>query len=244
MLALRCDGGRRLLLPCMRLLWGTYATGHCVPLQGLRPLVGILIRIVQPGIHILGKRLARSYTGGAQCSRGGRLEGDDAVSETIGVGPGIGGVPVRQASGGSTSSVTTSTPGPIPSGAAGPVWQPWVDTHAKAQSVLKTQINTALVAFNRDMADAQRLLDAAESIAQQQVKQLEAAAWAAWHKYMQEANTVHEAVMTSAIAAYDSATTQAYDRANTLVFHAQAAYDRAKDISVYGRNLATGSDTF
>lgn len=166
------------------------------------------------------------------------------MSETIGVGPGIGGVPVRQASGGSTSALTTTTTGPIPAAAASPVWQPWVETHAKAQSALKTQINVALVAFNRDMASAQRLLDAAESIAATEVKQLEAAAWSAWHKYMQEAAATHDAVMKPALAAFDAAAEQARARADTLIYHANAAYVQAKGIAVYGRDQAIGSDTF
>lgn len=142
------------------------------------------------------------------------------MSETIGVGGTAIGLPMRNAGGVSSSSAVPPSTVPIPSGAAGPVWQPWVETHAKAQSALKTQINTALAQFNRDMTDAQRLLDTAQSIAQQQVKQLEAAAWAAWHRYMQEANAVHEAVMNPALAAFEGATQQAHDRANTLVFRA------------------------
>lgn len=161
-------------------------------------------------------------------------------------GPGIInlGVPNSQAGGGSAGTVATTPATPIASAATAPVWQPWTEVHAQAQSRLKTQINTASVQFNRDMAAAQRLLDTAESIAQEQVKQLEAAAWAAWHKYQQEANAIHEAVMNPALAAYQNAVEQAHGRANTLIYRAQAAYDQAKHISVYGRDTATGSDTF
>jgi hypothetical protein len=143
-----------------------------------------------------------------------------------------------------TSSASTPVSTPIPAAAAAPVWQPWVETHAKAQSALKTQINVANIAFNRDMADAQRLLDAAESIATHQTRELEAAAWAAWHKYMQEANAIHDAVMKPALTAYEQAVEQAHERANTLIYRAQAAYDKAKHITIYSRDTATGSDTF
>lgn len=160
------------------------------------------------------------------------------------IGTTPGGLPASSRSGSSAGGITAALPSPVPATAAAPVWQPWTETHAQAQSKLKTQINTALASFNRDMSDAQRLLDTAESIAQQQVKQLEAAAWAAWHKYMTEANAVHDAVMTPALAAYQTAIEQAHQRANTLIFRAQGAYDLAKDVSVYGRNQATGSDTF
>lgn len=166
------------------------------------------------------------------------------MSETIGVGPGIGGVPARSAASTSASSAAAATPTQIPAAATGPVWQPWVESHAKAQSALKTQINTALVQFNRDMADAQQLLNAAESIASQQVQQLRAAAWEAWQRYMQEAEAVHNAVMQPAFTAFQRATQQAHDRANTLISRAHASYDLSKDLSVFGRNLANGSDTF
>lgn len=166
------------------------------------------------------------------------------MSETIGVGPGLGGVPARNTAGSSASVTSTPPATTIPAAAAGPIWQPWVNTHAKAQSALKTQINTASLEFDRNMADAQRLLDAAESIAAQQTRQLEAAAWAAWHKYMSEASAVHDAVMKPAEAAFESALQQAYNRANTLITRAHTAYDQAKTIAIYGRNLAGGSDTF
>ena len=166
------------------------------------------------------------------------------MSETIGPFKGVLGTPSSNLAGGSTSTAPTPAPTVVPSGAAGPVWQPWVETHANAQSKLKTQINVALVAFNRDMASAQRLLDAAESIAATEVKQLEAAAWSAWHKYMQEAANTHDAVMKPALAAFDAAAEQARARADTLIYHANAAYVQAKGIAVYGRDQAIGSDTF
>lgn len=154
------------------------------------------------------------------------------------------GVANRQAGGGSASSVATPSQTPVPAAAAAPVWQPWVETHSQAQSRLKTQIGAASAEFNRDMADAQRILDVAESIAQTQVRQLEIAAWAAWHKYQEQANAIHEAVMNPALAAYQNAVDQAHARANTLIYRAQQAYDQAKHISIYGRDTATGSDTF
>lgn len=165
------------------------------------------------------------------------------MTETIGMGPGIGGLPARNTAGVAASSATTTTATPIPSNAAGPTWQPWVETHAKAQSALKTQINTALVQFNRDMADAQRLFNTAEAIASQEVQQLRAAAWEAWQKYMQEAEAVHNAIMQPAFTAFQRATQQAHDRSNSLIARAHDAYDLAKDVSLFGRNLATGSDT-
>lgn len=145
------------------------------------------------------------------------------------------------------AGVGTSTPPPPPAtvaaGSSAPVWQPWVETHAKAQSILKTQINQALIVFNREMADAQRMIDAAQAIAAEQTRQLEAAAWSAWKKYMDEAVRVNNAVMVPALATYEKAIDAAHDKASAQINRAHHTYDQAKDLTSFSSNLAVGSDT-
>lgn len=166
------------------------------------------------------------------------------MSETIGRVPTLGGLPPRTVAGiaGSTGS-SSGTPA-VPANAASPTWQPWLETHAKAQSALKTQIGVALAGFNRDMEEAQRLLDAAEATAAAQTQQLESAAWAAWNHYMAAANAAHQAVMNAALGTYQHAIAQAQARSDALIGNAEDAYKKARGVAEWGRNQATGSDTF
>lgn len=166
------------------------------------------------------------------------------MSDTTGRAPTLGGLPARTVAGIAGSTGTASGTPTVPANATGPVWQPWMDTHAKAQSALKTQINAALVGFSQEMTAAQRLLDAGETIANQQAKPLEQAAWAAWHRYMQAASSAREAVMSTALDAYQTAIAQAQARSDALIANAEDSYKRARSLSEWGRNQATGSDTF
>lgn len=101
---------------------------------------------------------------------------------------------------------------PVPAGAEAPVYQPWVAVLENAQSRLKTDVQTLLRVYNRDIGAAGRLLDTARAIADQQSKQLETAAWEAWHRIMAEAAAVHNAIMEPALTAYKNAMDGAHDR--------------------------------
>lgn len=101
---------------------------------------------------------------------------------------------------------------PVPAGAEPPVYQPWVLVLQNAQSRLKTDVQAALRTYNRQTADAGRLLDTARAIASVQSKQLETAAWEAWHRMMAEAAAVTEAIMTPALTAYKNAMDGAHDQ--------------------------------
>jgi len=160
------------------------------------------------------------------------------VSETIGIGPTLGGVPAHTYSGASSGTASTPPGATIQAGAQAPVWQPWVATHAKAQAALKTQLNRGLAEYDRMMADAQRVLDGAQAIALEQTRVLEAAAWTAWSKYMDESARVYKAIMDPALAAYMKQTLTAHNRWDQAlsdvehVFHdVQRDASRAKSLS-------------
>ena len=154
-----------------------------------------------------------------------------------------GGTPPRNPAGGSAGSIPAPAPTVIPAGATAPVWQPWVNTQAKALSVLKTQIDIALRESEREQAGAQKILDGATALATAQTRQLEAAAWAAWHKYMNEAAAVHEAIMGPALTAYTRAMETAHSRLTGRLDPVEHAYARVAADAVWTQNLANGGAT-
>jgi hypothetical protein len=109
--------------------------------------------------------------------------------------------------------------------------------------VLKTQITAALADFERAQADAQRVYDGAIAIAAGQVHPLEAAAWAAWHKYMDEAGRVNEAIMTPATKAYESAMEAAHLRLVARLDPVEHAYARAAYDATWTKGLTEGGAT-
>lgn len=143
------------------------------------------------------------------------------------------------------ASTTTTAAGAtaVPANATAPVWQPWVQTQSQALSVLKTQITAALADFNAAQSAAQRVLDGAAAIAAEQARQLEAAAWVAYHKYMDQAAEINNAVMDPALAAYTAAMQTAHTRLLARLNPVQHAYAQVASDAGWVNNLTTGHAT-
>lgn len=146
------------------------------------------------------------------------------VSTGVAVVPG--GLPPRTITPSPADGVPPGGGDMVPPGATAPVWQPWAEVQANAQSRLKTETQAGLRAFDRTVTDAGRLLDSARAIADQQAKQLEAAAWAAWNKYMAQAREIHDAVMAPALSAYTDTVTAAHSRLRHELGKVNDAYNR------------------
>lgn len=121
-------------------------------------------------------------------------------------------LPPRTVPGGNVSQPPTSSDAAVPAGAEAPVYQPWVQVLADAESKLKTEVQTALRKLDKTTTDAGRILDAARAIATEQAKTQEAAAWVAWNTHMQAAAEIYSAVMDPALRAYTEAVTTAHGR--------------------------------
>lgn len=89
------------------------------------------------------------------------------------------------------------------------VWQPWTTLAAQAESQLKAEISAALKAYEMQFGAAGRILDTAYGMATEQAGQLQAAAWAAFNRYMAAADATSRAILEPATTAYDQAVSNA-----------------------------------
>lgn len=139
---------------------------------------------------------------------------------------------------------TTPAPAPsevVPAEAGAPVWQPWVGVLGSAQSRLKTEIQASLRTFEREAGDAGRILDAARAMAAQATAPLEAAAWTAWHRYMNEAAAISEAIMTPALAAHGQALAAAHDKLRRDLTPAEHGYAQTLSDAQWTQSLANNA---
>lgn len=141
-----------------------------------------------------------------------------------------------------TATAASSTP-TIPANAEAPVWQPWVNSQAQALSALKTEISGATTDYDKAVQEAQRLFDVSLSIAAEQTRRLEAAAWASWTKYMDEAARIETAIMTPASQAYEQMIEGAKNAFLARINPVQHAYARVVQDTTWSKNLTTGSAT-
>lgn len=148
------------------------------------------------------------------------------MTQATGVYQVPGGLPPRQITPSSTDTSAPSGGDMVPPAAAAPVWQPWAEVLANAQSRLKTEVQNQLRTFNHTVTEAGRLLDAARTIANEQSRQLEAAAWAAWNRYMAEARELHNTVMQPAVSAYTDAVAAAHTRLRSELGKVDDQYKR------------------
>lgn len=116
---------------------------------------------------------------------------------------------------------TTSTgPAPHPS-----VYQPWAQLLTQGDIRLKKEITDALRKLEAETAEADQLLDRAYSMAAEAAGALEAAAWAAWGKWMAAADDTRSGIVTPAVARYDEAVAGATARYNAALADARKTYD-------------------
>lgn len=108
-----------------------------------------------------------------------------------------------------TARQVGANPPPHPS-----VWAPWGPVAAQAEAEFKAEIATALKLLQHRTGDASKVLDTAEAMAAEQAGTLRAAAWAAWHRYMDAADRTAAAIMGPAADGYQreiAAATAAYE---------------------------------
>lgn len=125
-------------------------------------------------------------------------------------------VPLTAPAARQTTVATRSTgtvPAPHPS-----VYEPWTALLAKADTRFKTEITAAIRDLERATGEAGRLLDTSAAIAAEAAASLEAAAWAAWEKYMAAADATRNEILGRARAAYAE-----------MVGNATGQYERALD---------------
>lgn len=140
----------------------------------------------------------------------------------------------RQTTVANRSGVTV--PAPHPS-----VYEPWTALLAKADARFKTEITAAVRDLEAATSVAGRLLDTSAATAAEAAASLEAAAWAAFGKYMAAADATRNEILDRARAAYAEQIELAagqYDRSlasaeqvyKTIVDDARRAQADAKSI--------------
>ncbi len=163
------------------------------------------------------------------------------MSEMVGNTPVGGGAPPAGTFTAVAGIASASSGTSIPAGAEGPVWQPWVTVQSQALSTFKTQINAGLGEYGRAMGAAQRILDGAIQLAAAQTGPLQAAAWAAYTKYMTEVEQVNAAIMGPAIDAYNAAVARAHTQLWSNLTPAERSYARVVADASWTNGLANGN---
>jgi hypothetical protein len=148
-------------------------------------------------------------------------------------------VPPRTIPRGSVGSPPATGGGMVPAGAEAPVYHPWVQVLAEAESRLKTEVRNALHQMTKTVTDAGRLLDAARAIASEQAKGQETAAWVAFNTHMEVAKHLYDGVMAPALRAYTDAVTAAHDRLNTELKPAYADYKKITGDATWAQQITS-----
>lgn len=155
---------------------------------------------------------------------------------SAGVGP-VHMLPQRTIQAGPAGASPLAGPEPVSANAVPPAWQPWVAVQNNALARLKTQLQASLRLFDQEVTEAGRLLDAARMVAAQQTAHLEAAAWAAWNKYMAQAAQIEQNVMEPALKAHADQLAAAEAKFRADVDPVNHAYTLAKTQAQYSQNL-------
>lgn len=150
---------------------------------------------------------------------------------------GIGILPTRTIQPGPAGASPPAGPDPVPATAVPPAWAPWVAVQNNALARLKTQLQASLRLFDQEVTEAGRLLEAARMVAAQQTAHLEAAAWAAWNKYMTEAAEIEKRIMEPALKAHADQLAEADRKFRADVDPVNHAYTLAKTQAQYSQNL-------
>jgi hypothetical protein len=146
-------------------------------------------------------------------------------------------LPPRTLPSGNSSQPPPASSNTVPAGTTAPVFHPWVQVVANAESRVKTEVQADLREYDKTVTDAGRLLDAARAIATEQAKQLEAAAWVAWNSRMAEAREIYDAVMAPALVAYTDATNAAHTRLRHQLGKANDAYKRILEDTTWAQQI-------
>lgn len=159
------------------------------------------------------------------------------MTDTVVGGVASGMLPPRTIHAGPAGASPPAGPEQVPATAVPPAWQPWVAVQDKALARLKTQLQASLRLFDQEVTEAGRLLDTARGIAAQQTAHLEAAAWAAWNRYMTQAAEIERTIMEPALKAHADQLAAAERQFHADVDPVTHAYTLAKTQAQFSQNL-------
>lgn len=118
-----------------------------------------------------------------------------------------------------TTMATTVAANPHPS-----VFQPWTQLAAQAEAEFKGVMAAALRVYQAEFTAAGKILETAQAMSAEQAGTLQAAAWAAWNRYMEQADATAAAIMGPALAGYDRAIAAASDAYQKALTDAEKTY--------------------
>lgn len=132
-----------------------------------------------------------------------------------------------------TVRTTTTAAHPHPT-----VYQPWKELQTAAAARLKIELSDALRALEQAMLQAGVILDTTSAYAAEAAGQLEAAAWAAWHKYMDAADKTRTDILKAAVGGYDSAIESAHNAYVTALDDAEKTFKSMMNDAARAKNDA------
>lgn len=120
-----------------------------------------------------------------------------------------------------TAAIRAAHPGSPPTAAT---WQPWAQVQKEADARLKTELDAALAELHAQAAEAAAILDTAYTTADSRSATLQAAAWAAFHRYQDLAEQTWTGIITPALAAYADRLQRAHEHYSQALDQAEAAH--------------------
>lgn len=121
---------------------------------------------------------------------------------------------------------TANRRGQVPGEGHPAVWKPWAEVIKEASARLRVELTDGLRRLEAENAAAGQLLDTAAGLADESVRHITEAAWAAWHRQMDAAQTTAEAILAPARSAYDQETARAEQRYSAAVESAKRTFER------------------
>lgn len=138
---------------------------------------------------------------------------------------------------------TAQRHGQVPGEGHPAVWKPWAEVVKEASARLRVELSDGLRRLEQENAEAGQLLDTAAGLADETVKRITEAAWAAWHRQMDAAASTAEAILGPAQQAYEAETTRADQRYAQAVETAKRTFERtlakAREAEAIGAQMKT-----
>jgi len=118
------------------------------------------------------------------------------------------------------------------------VFAPWTSTTDEAVARMKTEMTLALSALQGRTGAAGKLLDIAYSTAAGPAAQMRAAAYAAFHQWMANADAYTHSILDPAIEAYDKEIGEATEEYNAALSDALKTYKAILSAATTAKNEA------
>lgn len=135
------------------------------------------------------------------------------------------------------AAIRAAHPGAPPTAAT---WTPWAPTQKEADARLKTEIDAALSELTALTKEADHILDTAYTLADTRAAQLQAAAWAAHKRFMDQAEATWTGIVTPALAAYNDQLQRAQEHYTQALDAAESAHSAALANASRAQNLGNG----